>query len=65
MKELIALWIAEFMILGFIATTMFCAILSLGKLYDERKTKTGRVFVTLIGIFVFAFLLYLVYVFTT
>lgn len=65
MKDLIALWVAEFLILSFIAATMFCAILSLGKLYDERKTKAGRVLITLVGIFIFAFLLYLVYVFTT
>ena len=65
MKDLIALWIAEFLILGFIALTILCAILSLGKLYEERKTKAGRALVTLTGIFVFAFLLYLIYVFTT
>lgn len=65
MRELITLWVAEFLVLGFIAATMFCAILTLGKLYDERKTKIGRMLVTLIGIFVFAFLLYLIYIFTT
>lgn len=65
MKKLIVLWIAEFIILGFIASTMLCAVLSLGKLYEERKTKAGRIFVTLMGIFIFAFLLYLVYIFIT